>query len=474
MKSVFDSYVNPSDKSDIQPLIAGLDRPELDADEFLQQVEHANSDYEVTPSRQTHTDYLEEIGDRTHARLRRETSIRGNGPTTRAQSRRLFAHAEEPADPQPEEPQPVETPTEEAVEEIQSPSTEPTVHEEVASTEPTMDVGSIPAGSTDHATEESTKSQPQEPAPVQILVEEAVEDIQTPSTEPTGHEIPPIYTVEDPNVKDIAGLSSHGLHMQVYAPNVLQQPSEVVEIEDSLESPRGTKDPLDEWKSYEQLTKKDLESTNPKRFIRGDVINMYIKEKFLVQPQSELDGKFFVNTFWFTQLNALNDVLSGKPAESVEKIHRLRKGITPKVDDVQDIRSLIVPIHFGKGDFHWSLAVVHFGTSRCTIYHLDSARGTHNTDDVCATLSLFVTVALKFPLEKIVVGSYFTPQQRGNHECGYHVMQFLSEVAKVKGDLGPYFDDESARRFANVGDVDSFRLIFGIYMDPKEKRRYLP
>ncbi|KAL3675412.1 hypothetical protein R1sor_025360 [Riccia sorocarpa] len=434
MKSVFDSYVNPWEKSDVQPLIAGLDRPDLDANEFLQQVQHANSDYEVTPSRQTHTDYLEEIGDRTQARLRRETSIRGNRPTTRAQSRRLFVQAEEPADPQPQEPQPVETHTEEAVEEIQTPSTEPTAHEEVASTEPTMDVGSIPA-----------------------------------------------EVAKDPDVKDIGGPSSPGLHMQVYAPKVLQQPSEVVEIGDSPASGRGCRDPLDDWKSYDQLTKKDLESTMPKRFIRGDVINMYIKEKFLVQPRSELEGKFFVNTFWFAKLNALNQqVLSGNLAGSVEKIHRLRKGITPRVDDVQDIRTLFVPIHFGKGDFHWSLAVAHFGTSTCTIYHLDSALGTHNTTDVCAVLSLFVTIALKIPLEKISVGSYFTPQQRGNHECGYHVMQFLSEVAKVKGDLGPYFDDESACRFANVGDVDSFMLIFGMYMDPKGwtaknlKRRVLP
>ncbi|KAL3683669.1 hypothetical protein R1sor_001691 [Riccia sorocarpa] len=501
MKSVFDSYVNPWEKSDVQPLIAGLNRPDLDANEFLQQVQHANSDYEMTPSRQTHTDYLEEIGDRTQARLRRETSIRGNRPTTRAQSRRLFVQAEEPADPQPQEPQPVETHTEEAVEEIQTPSTEPIAHEEVASTEPIMDVGSIPA-EVASAAEESTESQPQEPAPVQLiveeavednqtpstepapvqlLVEEAVEDIQSPSTEPTGQDIPPIYTVEDPDVKDIGGPSSPGLHMQVYAPKVLQQPSEVVEIGDSPASGRGCRDPLDDWKSYDQLTKKDLESTMPKRFIRGDVINMYIKEKFLVQPRSELEGKFFVNTFWFAKLNALNQqVLSGNLAGSVEKIHRLRKGITPRVDDVQDIRTLFVPIHFGKGDFHWSLAVVHFGTSTCTIYHLDSALGTHNTTDVCAVLSLFVTIALKIPLEKISVGSYFTPQQRGNHECGYHVMQFLSEVAKVKGDLGPYFDDESACRFANVGDVDSFMLIFGMYMDPKGwtaknlKRRVLP
>ncbi|KAL3697531.1 hypothetical protein R1sor_011607 [Riccia sorocarpa] len=434
MKSVFDSYVNPWEKSDVQPLIVGLDRPDLDANEFLQQVQHANSDYEVTLSRQTHTDYLEEIGDRTQARLRRETSIRGNRPTTRAQSRRLFVQAEEPADPQPQEPQPVETHTEEVVEEIQTPSIEPIAHEEVASTEPIMDVGSIPA-----------------------------------------------EVAKDPNVKDIGGPSSPGLHMQVYAPKVLQQPSEVVEIGDSPASGRGCRDPLDDWKSYDQLTKKDLESTMPKRFIRGDVINMYIKEKFLVQPRSELEGKFFVNTFWFAKLNALNQqVLSGNLAGSVEKIHRLRKGITPRVDDVQDIRTLFVPIHFGKGDFHWSLAVAHFGTSTCTIYHLDSALGTHNTTDVCAVLSLFVTIALKIPLEKISVGSYFTPQQRGNNECGYHVMQFLSQVAKVKGDLGPYFDDESACRFANVGDVDSFMLIFGIYMDPKGwtaknlKRRVLP
>ncbi|KAL3685560.1 hypothetical protein R1sor_003582 [Riccia sorocarpa] len=441
MKSVFDSYVNPSDKSDVQPLIAGLDRPELDANEFLQQVQHANSNYEVTPSRQTHTDYLDEIGDRTQARLRRETSIRDNGPTTRAQSRRLFVQAEEPADPQPQEPQPVETRTEEAVEEIQTPSTEPTAHEEVASTEPTMDVGSIPA-EVASAAEESTESQPQEPAPVQLLVEEAVEDnqtpstepapvqllveeavednqtpstepalvqllveeavedIQSPSTEPTGQDIPPIYTVEDPDVKDIGGPSSPGLHMQVHAPNVLQQPSKVVEIGDSPASGRGTRDPLDDWKSYEQLTKKHLESTKPKRFIRGDVINMYIKEKFLLEPRSELDGKFFVNTFWFAKLHALNE--------------QVRTG---------------------------NLA------------------------------GLFVTIAMKIPLEQIFMGSYFTPQQRGNHECGYHVMQFLSEVAKVKGDLGPYFDDESACRFANVGDVDSFQLIFGMYMDPKLKKR---
>ncbi|KAL3690776.1 hypothetical protein R1sor_004427 [Riccia sorocarpa] len=381
MKSVFDSYVNPWEKSDVQPLIAGLDRPDLDANEFLQQVQHANSDYEVTPSRQTHTDYLEEIGDRTQARLRRETSISSTAALHVLQSRRAFCPSwKSHADPRPQ----------------RTPGRLPPAAEDALIVEDPVEDNQTPST---------------EPAPVELLVEEAVEYIQSPSTEPTGQDIPPIYTVEDPDVKDIGGPSSPGLHMQVYAPKVLQQPSEVVEIGDSPASGRGCRDPLDDWKSYDQLTKKDLDSTMPKRFIRGDVINMYIKEKFA------------------------------------------NPGAT----------------------------VAHFGTSTCTIYHLDSALGTHNTTDVCAVLSLFVTIALKIPLEKISVGSYFTPQQRGNHACRrHHLMQFLSEVAKVKGDLGPYFDDESACRFANVGDVDSFMLIFGMYMDPKGwtaknlKRRVLP
>ncbi|KAL3694413.1 hypothetical protein R1sor_008064 [Riccia sorocarpa] len=161
----------------------------------------------------------------------------------------------------PQEPQPVETHTEEAVQEIQTPSTEPTAHEEVAPPEPTMDVGSIPAEVASAAgelteflnhknplrfssswrscwrTDNQTPST--EPVRLELLVEEAVEYIQSPSTEPTGQDIPPIYTVEDPDVKDIGGPSSPGLHMQVYAPKVLQQPSEVVEIGDSPASGRG-------------------------------------------------------------------------------------------------------------------------------------------------------------------------------------------------------------------------------------------
>ncbi|KAL3694693.1 hypothetical protein R1sor_008344 [Riccia sorocarpa] len=136
---------------------------------------------------------------------------------------------------------------------------QPTAHEEVASTEPTMDVGSIPA-------------------------------------EVASQDIPPIYTVEDPDVKDIGGPSSPGLHMQVNAPKVLQQPSEVVEIGDSPASGRGCRDPLDDWKSYDQLTKKDLESTMPKRFIRGDVINMYIKEK-LFNPGASWRASSFAGRF---------------------------------------------------------------------------------------------------------------------------------------------------------------------------------
>ncbi|KAL3701978.1 hypothetical protein R1sor_020000 [Riccia sorocarpa] len=140
----------------------------------------------------------------------------------------FLSKLKEPADPQPQELQPVETHTEEAVEEIQTPSTEPTAHEEVASTEPTMDVGSIPA-------------------------------------EVAGQDIPPIYTVkgEMATVRNCRSESAYDTYAD-RTTEALQQRSEVVEeIGDSPASgKRHVRDPLDDWKSYEQLTKKDLESTN--------------------------------------------------------------------------------------------------------------------------------------------------------------------------------------------------------------------
>ncbi|KAL2624073.1 hypothetical protein R1flu_008318 [Riccia fluitans] len=186
-----------------------------------------------------------------------------------------------------------------------------------------------------------------------------------------------------------------------------------VEVPSSPESPRDgthTRQKFDDWKSYDDLTKEDIDFVlKPRGYIRGDVINMYIKAKFLGLLRGALYGKFFVNTFWFSRVKTLTDKFQNDfYNERVRgSIHRMRSSINPHVDYVQHISSLIIPIHSGDSDYHWSLA-------------------------------------------------------------------FLSKVAEVEGDLRPYFENESACQFAMTWDVKSFEICFRNAMEPKVKNRFLP
>ncbi|KAL2634548.1 hypothetical protein R1flu_006027 [Riccia fluitans] len=52
------------------------------------------------------------------------------------------------------------------------------------------------------------------------------------------------------------------------------------------------------WPRKEDLTKEDLESACYRRcYLRGDVINMYINERFFKKPREQLHNMFYVNTF---------------------------------------------------------------------------------------------------------------------------------------------------------------------------------
>ncbi|KAL2654185.1 hypothetical protein R1flu_022313 [Riccia fluitans] len=60
------------------------------------------------------------------------------------------------------------------------------------------------------------------------------------------------------------------------------------------------------WPRKEDLTKEDLESTcYRQRYLRGDVINMYINERFLKKPHEQLHNMFYMNTFWVTKASEL-------------------------------------------------------------------------------------------------------------------------------------------------------------------------
>ncbi|KAL2635653.1 hypothetical protein R1flu_007132 [Riccia fluitans] len=120
MKVVFDSYVNPIAKTDQEQLIAGLDRTGFNVDQFLGRVPHATPADEVTPSRQGGSDYLEEVGACTLARLQCEISIIEG--SSRSNPLRMM-YAGKPS---------------------QSPPMEPTVHEDHQSPIDVQDGSSVP------------------------------------------------------------------------------------------------------------------------------------------------------------------------------------------------------------------------------------------------------------------------------------------------------------------------------------------
>ncbi|KAL2641273.1 hypothetical protein R1flu_008860 [Riccia fluitans] len=60
------------------------------------------------------------------------------------------------------------------------------------------------------------------------------------------------------------------------------------------------------WPCKKDLTKEDMESMCYwRRYLRGDIINIYINERFLKKPHKQLHNMFYVNTLWFTKVNEL-------------------------------------------------------------------------------------------------------------------------------------------------------------------------
>ncbi|KAL2631841.1 hypothetical protein R1flu_016527 [Riccia fluitans] len=134
------------------------------------------------------------------------------------------------------------------------------------------------------------------------------------------------------------------------------------------------------------FTKADLKSAMYKgRYLRRDVINMYINEAFLKKSCEQLHNMFYVNTFWFTKANELvvRYDKTNHAEEAMIKITRLRKSICPELHD-EDIQGnlpawIFVPIH---GKNHWSLAIIRLHNNDAWLAHLDSSRRTHDPETI--------------------------------------------------------------------------------------------
>ncbi|KAL3679460.1 hypothetical protein R1sor_022416 [Riccia sorocarpa] len=135
-----------------------------------------------------------------------------------------------------------------------------------------------------------------------------------------------------------------------------------VDLVQYISSPQnqGSKD--QGWLSKCDLTKEDRESGMlPGKHLRGDVINVYIKERFLDRGRDKMHNMFFVNTFWFPKASELVDRYdrTSHSEKAMISIARLRRSISPKLRDGDSHGQLPAwifdPIH---GSNHWSLAII--------------------------------------------------------------------------------------------------------------------
>ncbi|KAL2624174.1 hypothetical protein R1flu_008419 [Riccia fluitans] len=159
-------------------------------------------------------------------------------------------------------------------------------------------------------------------------------------------------------------------------------PSQIVPVSALVDltqyaSSSDNKESVDQgWPRKEDLTKEDVEfSCYRRRYLRGDIINLYINVRFLKKPHDQLHNMFYVNTFLFTKASELvaRYDKTNHVEEAMIQITRLRKSICPEIHDEDMQQSLLawifVPIH---GNNHWSLAIIQIINDVAMLTHLDS------------------------------------------------------------------------------------------------------
>ncbi|KAL2634420.1 hypothetical protein R1flu_005899 [Riccia fluitans] len=165
-----------------------------------------------------------------------------------------------------------------------------------------------------------------------------------------------------------------------------------------------------EWPRLSDLRKEDHESTYARKYLRGDVINAYIFEKFLQRSCKELFNMFYYSSFWFAKANQqvdAYDMTSHSESASIG-IKRLRNAIYPQLRD-GDFKVhpevpawIFVPIH---GRCHWSLALIRLLGTTCAVTHLDSFPGIHKKEYIFHVLRTFLRLTMPICLETIVCGT---------------------------------------------------------------------
>ncbi|KAL2652626.1 hypothetical protein R1flu_020754 [Riccia fluitans] len=377
MRSIFDSYVNPSDDPNVQPLVKGLDADDFSMDKFFGlQDPTSPDDVQASP------DFEEDL--RINQRLRLQAEVRNLGAEPQWVTRSTRVRLDY----------------------------EPSILPDVPPTD-----------------------NPTRPVTLDLSVDARKDPFSPPKSQ----------------IVSVLAL---------------------VDLTQYASSPENKGSEDQGWPCKNDLTKIDMESAMYKgRYLRRDVINMYINEAFLKKPREQLHNMFYVNTFWFTKASELvaRYDKTNHAEETMIKITCLRKSICLELHD-EDMQGnlpawIFMPIH---GKNHWSLAIIRLHNDAAWLAHLDSSQGTHDLEAIFHVLKQVLWLIVPIDPALVMTGIMNVEQQQDGHSCGKHVLQMLAGAAMKELDrLDRCFREEGLKYIATLDQVRSFDVVFGMYLSGK-------
>ncbi|KAL3678368.1 hypothetical protein R1sor_021324 [Riccia sorocarpa] len=115
-----------------------------------------------------------------------------------------------------------------------------------------------------------------------------------------------------------------------------------------------------------------------------------------------------------------------------QKLIKHQKGLLPEIENVADIRYIVVPIH---GEYHWSVVLIHINATdnACVNYHMDSIKTYHNHAQIGALLNTWLERGLELDMKTTIVATGIT-QQTNNFDCGVHVLYIITKMIEAEKD----------------------------------------
>ncbi|KAL3687020.1 hypothetical protein R1sor_013329 [Riccia sorocarpa] len=281
------------------------------------------------------------------------------------------------------------------------------------------------------------------PAEKEAIMDLVLHTGDTPTNAPTG------CIADVVNLEEDDGMKSPPPYQMIPV-----RDTELVDLSEYMDSPEENMSLRRGWPTHSSLMKADIQSgCLPNQYMRGNVINCYINERFLGKPRDELHNMFYVNTFWFTLAsNLVHKYEKSKfNLEKLKPITRLRNSICPDLRDGDLLTGMpawiFIPVH-GKQHCH---------------------TGIHEISKIFHVLKTFVAHTLPIDTNQIVEDIFEIDEQRNEYTCGFHVLQMLAGAGKKELALDRCYMVERLQSIAKLDQVTSFEIMMSSYLEGKLK-----